>query len=132
LTKAAEADRAARGKLVYEVTLSADRVKFPFDRATLSEDARMAIDETVRPLTEANRGVYLEIEGHTDATGPASYNKVLGQERALAVRNYLHDEAGIALSRMQVISHGSESPVVDNRTRENRAQNRRVVIKVLE
>lgn len=132
MAKATEAEQAAKGKLVYEVTLSADKVTFPFDRATLSEDARRTIDDTVRPLAEANRGVYLEIEGHTDSTGPAPYNKVLGQERALAVRNYLHDQAGIALNRMQVISHGSASPVVDNRTRENRAQNRRVVIKVLE
>jgi len=50
----------------------------------------------------------------------------------MAVRNYLHDQHGIALNRMQVISYGEAKPVADNKTRENRAQNRRVVIKVLE
>src|SRR5438552_292314 len=53
-------------------------------------------------------------------------------ERAEAVRNYVHDQHGIALNRMQVISYGETKPVVDNKTRDHRAQNRRVVIKVLE
>jgi outer membrane protein OmpA-like peptidoglycan-associated protein len=56
----------------------------------------------------------------------------LGEERALAVRNYIHDQHGIALSRMELISYGETKPVVDNKSRANRAQNRRVVIKVLE
>jgi outer membrane protein OmpA-like peptidoglycan-associated protein len=56
----------------------------------------------------------------------------LGEERAVAVRNYIHDQHGIALSRMEVISYGETMPVVDNKSRANRAQNRRVVIKVLE
>ena len=48
------------------------------------------------------------------------------------MRNYIHDQHGIALSRMEVISYGETKPVVDNKSRANRAQNRRVVIKVLE
>ena len=74
----------------------------------------------------------MEIEGHTDAVGPASYNRELGEKRAMAVRDYLHDDLGIALSRIEVISSGEAQPVTDNKTRENRAENRRVVIKVLE
>ena len=132
LDKATEAEKAAKGKLLYSVTLSADQVTFPFNKARISDDARKVIDETVAPLKAENRGVYLEIEGHTDSTGPAEVNHALGQHRALAVRDYLHDEVGIALNRMQVISYGSEAPVVDNKTREHRAQNRRVVIKALE
>ena len=53
-------------------------------------------------------------------------------EVALAVRNYIHDQHGIALSRMELISYGETKPVTDNKSRANRAQNRRVVIKVLE
>jgi outer membrane protein OmpA-like peptidoglycan-associated protein len=76
--------------------------------------------------------VYFEIEGHTDSTGPEAYNEKLGLDRATAVRNYLHDQLGIALNRLEVISYGETKPVVDNKTREHRAQNRRVVINVLE
>jgi len=65
-------------------------------------------------------------------SGPAEYNQKLGEERAMAVRGYLHDQHGIALSRIQVISYGASKPVADNKTPQERARNRRVVIRVLE
>ena len=132
LVRATEAERAAKGKLIYTVTLSNDRVTFPVNRAQVSPEAKALIDEAIAQLKAENRGVFFEIEGHTDSTGPESYNLKLGEERALAVRNYMHDQHGIALSRMELISYGEAKPVVDNKSRANRAQNRRVVIKVLE
>jgi peptidoglycan-associated lipoprotein len=132
MQRATEAERAAKGKLIYTVTLSNDKVKFPVNRALVADDAKAMIDEAVAELKAENRGVYFEIEGHTDSTGADAYNVKLGEERAMAVRNYLHDQHGIALSRMEVISYGESKPVTDNKTRSNRAQNRRVVIKVLE
>ena len=130
--RAEEAERLAKGKLVYQVTLSNDKVTFPKNRARLSDDAKKLVDETVGPIVADNRGAYLEIEGHTDSTGPVSYNRRLGEDRALAVRDYLHDHYQIALNRMAVISYGAAKPVEDNKTRANRAVNRRVVISVLE
>jgi len=132
LQRATDAEKAAKGKLIYTVTLSNDKVTFPKNRATVSADARQVIDEAIGQLKAENKGVYFEIEGHTDSSGPAELNDRLGEERAEAVRNYLHDEHGIALSRMAVISYGEKKPVTDNKTRENRSQNRRVVIDVLE
>jgi outer membrane protein OmpA-like peptidoglycan-associated protein len=132
MSKANDAEKAAKGKLIYTVTLSNDKVTFPLNHAEVGDDAKKVIDEAIQPLAAENRGVYFEIEGYTDSTGPEEYNLKLGQERATAVRNYLHDQLNIALNRMQVISYGEERPVVDNKTRENRAKNRRVVIKVLE
>jgi peptidoglycan-associated lipoprotein len=130
--KATAAETMAKGKLIYTVTLSDDKVRFPVNHAEISDEARKVIDETVEPLATENRGVYFEIEGHTDSTGPVELNRGLGEQRALAVRDYLHDKIGIALNRMAVISYGDSAPVVDNKTREHRAQNRRVVIKALE
>ncbi len=132
MVKATEAEKAAKGKLIYTVTLSNDKVTFPLNRAEVSDDAKKVIDEAIGQLAQENKGVYFEIEGHTDSTGPSEYNAKLGEDRAMAVRNYLHDQHNIALNRMQVISYGETRPVVDNKTRDNRAQNRRVVIKVLE
>lgn len=132
MNKANDAEKAAKGKLIYSVTLSNDKVTFPLNRAEVSDDAKKVLDETIGPLAAENRGVYFEIEGHTDSTGPKEYNVKLGEERALAVRDYLHAQDQIALNRIQVISYGEDQPVVDNKTRANRAQNRRVVIKVLE
>jgi outer membrane protein OmpA-like peptidoglycan-associated protein len=131
-SKAVDAEKAAKGKLIYTVTLSNDKVTFPVNRAAVSDDAKLMIDEAIAQLKAENRGVFFEIEGHTDATGPEEYNQKLGEERAAAVRNYLHDQHGIALSRLEVISYGEGKPLVDNKTRDNRALNRRVVIKVLE
>lgn len=132
MTKAEEAEKAAKGKLIYTVTLSSDKVTFPLNRSVVSDDAKKLIDDAIAELKAENRGVYFEIEGHTDSTGPDAYNLKLGEDRAEAVRNYLHDQHGIALNRIQVISYGESKPVVDNKTKANRAQNRRVVIKVLE
>jgi peptidoglycan-associated lipoprotein len=132
MSKAEEAEKAAKGKIIYTVTLSNDKVTFPFNRAAVADDAKAMIDEAIAQLKAENKGVYFEIEGHTDGVGSKEYNHTLGEERAMAVRNYLHDQHAIALNRISVISYGEDQPVVDNKTKANRAQNRRVVIKVLE
>jgi outer membrane protein OmpA-like peptidoglycan-associated protein len=133
MTRAQEAERAAKGKLIYTVALTSDKVRFPFDKAEISDEAKALIDEAVVPLVKANRGVYLEIEGHTDSTGVAAYNFQLGEKRAVAVRDYIAKTQLVALNRLSVISYGEEKPAVDNaKTREDRLQNRRVVIRVLE
>jgi len=132
MAKAGEAEQAAKGKLVYTLTVSNDKVQFPFAKSELSDEAKALIDDEIGPLVQKNAGVWFEIEGHTDATGDAAYNMVLGEERAMAVRDYLAKAHGIALSRLEVISYGEDEPVADNKTRDGRAQNRRVVIRVLE
>lgn len=132
LTKATEAERAAKGKLIYTVTLSNDKVTFSVNKAEVSDDAKQVIDQAIAELKAENRGVFFEIEGHTDSSGPDEYNQKLGEERAQAVRNYLHDQHGIALNRLEVISYGKGKPVADNKTKAGRAQNRRVVINILE
>ena len=132
MTKAQEAERAAKGKLIYTVTLSNDKVRFPVNKAEISPEAKALIDEAVGPLVKENRGVWFEIEGHTDNTGEAAYNFKLGEERAMAVRDYIAKKDSIALSRLNVISYGEEKPVAENKTRDERAQNRRVVIRILE
>lgn len=132
LQRATEAERAAKGKLIYTVTLSNDKVTFPVNRFEISDEAKAIIDEAITPFKQENRGVFFEVEGHTDATGPDAYNLRLGEDRAEAVRNYLRDQHGIGLSRIEVMSYGESRPVVDNKTKENRGVNRRVVIKVLE
>jgi len=132
MLKAQDADKAAKGKLVYTVTLSNDKVRFPVNKAEISDEAKALIDGAVAPLVQANQGVFFEIEGHTDNTGDAAYNFKLGEERAMAVRDYIAKKDSIALSRLSVISYGEDKPVVDNKTREDRAQNRRVVIRILE
>jgi len=77
------------------------------------------------------KGAFFEIEGHTDNVGDKMYNQKLGQERADQVKMYLYSQHQIPLHRINVISYGEDKPVGDNKTKEGRAQNRRVVIRVL-
>ncbi|MFC5374124.1 OmpA family protein [Brevundimonas faecalis] len=130
LQRANAAHKLAEGKFLYEVVLADDSVKFPVNRDALSPEAESRLGELVQRLKAENRNVYLEIQGHTDASGDAHQNELLGQSRAESVRRFLSDQ-GIALNRMATISYGATKPVAPNNTRDGRAQNRRVAIVVL-
>lgn len=129
--RAAALERDAR-KLMFEVVLSDDKGKFQFGQSGLSPEAQAAVDQAAQQFkAQADRTVWIEIEGHTDNVGEAAYNEALGLQRAEAVKRYLHEKHNVPLHKMNVISYGEEKPVAPNTTRDGRAQNRRVVIKVL-
>jgi outer membrane protein OmpA-like peptidoglycan-associated protein len=130
LERAQAAGKLAEGKFIFSLVLSDDAAKFPVNRHELSPEAMKALDTFAGRLKAENKNVYLEIQGHTDSTGPDSYNYKLGEARAEAVRRYLNKQ-GIALNRMSTISYGKDEPVDSNKTREGRAKNRRVVVIVL-
>lgn len=131
-SKLDEVKKAAEGKLIFEEVLKNDEAKFKFDQWELSDEAKASLDDFVEMLIEQDKGVYLEIQGHTDNTGKEEWNLILGKRRAEAVMEYLHKNYNIPLHRMEIISYGSEAPIAENSTREGRAQNRRVVILVYE
>lgn len=128
--KAAEVEKTTR-KIVYEVVLSEDSGGFKFGTAVLPDEAKASIDDMVQKLLADPKGAYFEIEGHTDNVGSPETNKALGLARAEAVKQYLYDQYKIPLFRINVISYGEDKPAADNKTKEGRAQNRRVVIRVL-
>ena len=130
LQRATAAGKLAEGKFLYSMVLSDDSVKFPVDGTKLSPEAQTRLMDFVQKLKADNRNVYIEIQGHTDASGPPSYNQQLGEKRAEAVRRYMNEQ-GVALNRMATISYGDEAPVAPNNTKAGRAQNRRVVMVVL-
>ncbi len=132
LDRAIEAGKLAEGKLLFETVLSDDKVRFGFDRADLGDEARQALADFAAQLKDANENVFIEIQGHTDATGSDDYNLKLGEERAQAVRRELNRSHGLPLHRMSVISYGEAEPVASNSNREERARNRRVVLVVLQ
>jgi outer membrane protein OmpA-like peptidoglycan-associated protein len=126
------AEEAAKGRLIWSVTLSDDSVRFSFDQASVPSEAAALLDDLIAKIKSYGKAVYIEIEGHTDSTGGEEYNLDLGEKRAWAVRDYMSKSGGIPLHAMSVISYGESQPVADNGTPEGRAQNRRVVIRVLE
>ncbi|HEK85294.1 MAG: OmpA family protein [Candidatus Saccharicenans sp.] len=130
--KIEEVKTLVKGNLVMKATLSNNEAKFAFNSAELTAEAKAAIDRFVQKLIEENKGVYLEIQGHTDNVGPEEVNQLLSQKRAEAVMMYLYKTYHIPLYRMAAIGLGSSTPIADNSTREGRAKNRRVEILVYE
>jgi outer membrane protein OmpA-like peptidoglycan-associated protein len=129
-TKFDAIDKASK-RLVYEVVLSEDQGNFKFGKTVLPDEAKQRLDQMVAQLKQDPKAIYLEIEGHTDNVGDKRINEKIGMERAEAVKRYLYEQYQIPLHKMNVISYGEEKPVAPNKTRDGRAQNRRVVIKVL-
>ena len=118
-------------RLIYEVTLSEDEGNFTFNGATLPDAAKARLDQMVNQLKADPKGIFIEIEGHTDNVGAAAYNEHLGLERADTVKRYLYEQHQVPLHKINVISYGEDKPVAPNKTRAGRAQNRRVVVRVL-
>jgi len=127
----ADAIEKASKRLVYEVVLSEDKGNFKFGKAAVPEDAKGELDQLVAQLKAEPNGAYIEIEGHTDNAGPKDLNYKLGMERAESVKRYLYEQHQVPLHKINVISYGEDKPIAPNKTRDGRAQNRRVVIKVL-
>jgi outer membrane protein OmpA-like peptidoglycan-associated protein len=122
---------AAARKLVFEVTLSEDQGNFAFGKTELPDAAKMRLDQLVQQLKADTKNIFIEIEGHTDNVGSPLVNERIGMERAEAVKRYLYEQHQIPLHKINVISYGEEKPVAPNNTRDGRAQNRRVVVKIL-
>jgi len=122
---------AASRRLIYEVTLSEDQGNFAFNKAVLPDEAKARLDKMVTELKADPKAIWIELEGHTDNRGTPEINNKVGLERAEAVKRYLYEQHQIPLFKINVISYGEEKPIAPNNTRDGRAQNRRVVIKVL-
>ena len=131
LNRANEAGKLAKGKFLYEVTLTDNDVKFGFNKYALSDEAKAALDGFASKIKQQNQNVYVEIQGHTDNVGSDKVNLELGYKRAEQVLRYLNTEQGFALHRMNVISYGKFKPIADNNTKDGRAQNRRVTLVVM-
>jgi peptidoglycan-associated lipoprotein len=129
-SKADAVDKATK-RLVYEVVLSEDEGNFKFAKTVLPDEAKAALDQLVTSLKADPKGAYFEIEGHTDNVGDPLTNERIGLARAESVKRYLYEQHQIPLFKMNVISYGEVKPIAPNKTRDGRAQNRRVVIKVL-
>jgi outer membrane protein OmpA-like peptidoglycan-associated protein len=129
-SKADDFDKAYK-RLVYTVVLSEDDGQFKSGKTVLPDEAKAKLDELVTKLKADPNGAFFEVEGHTDAFGSRDMNEKIGLDRAEAVKRYLFEQHQIPLHRINVISYGMDKPVASNKTREGRALNRRVVIRVL-
>jgi len=102
-------------------------IYFDNDRAALKLGAEKVLIQMVI-LMKNNPDLAIEIQGHTDNTGPADHNLDLSTRRAETVKSFLLTY-GIEARRMVSKGYGEEKPVAPNDTEEGRAMNRRVELR---
>ncbi|ROT44985.1 outer membrane protein OmpA [Pusillimonas sp. NJUB218] len=111
-----------------KVVLNADTF-FDFDKATLKPAGRQVLDQVAAQAQSLNLETVIAV-GHTDSIGTEQYNMGLSQRRANTVKNYLVSK-GIDANRIYAEGKGEAQPIASNKTREGRAQNRRVEIEIV-
>lgn len=105
-------------------------VHFKFDSYQLTPEAKESLDQLASQIKDRDNFI-LEIQGFADWIGSDAYNNQLTQKRAESVRRYLAEQHNIPLFRTHILGFGEIRPVADNKTREGRAENRRVEIRLL-
>lgn len=105
-------------------------VHFKFDSYELTPETKESLDQLASQIKDRENFI-LEIQGFADWVGNDAYNNQLTQKRADAVRRYFAEQYNIALFRMHILGFGKIRPVADNTTRQGRAENRRVEIRLL-
>ena len=108
-------------------------ILFAFDSAVLKPNGKLILDDILNKVVNKAGShefiKHIQIVGHTDSTGTEEYNQQLSDNRARSVANYLI-EKGLSIEKITAKGEGELKPAVPNDTRENRAQNRRVVITI--
>jgi len=102
---------------------------FQFDKYKLTNDAKQDLDKLVSDV-QPDKRFFIAVEGYTDSTGSRTYNEALSRKRADAVVEYLVAKHDIPIYRVHMIGLGPEKPVDEAHSRDARAKNRRVEVKV--
>lgn len=103
------------------------KVLFALNKAILTPEALELLGK-VATFLQKNPQYVVEIQGHTDSTGPMAWNMQLSEMRAAAVKENLI-QRGIDGGRLTTRGLGPNEPVAPNNTAEGRAKNRRVDFK---
>src|SRR5215831_7038495 len=104
-------------------------VPFKFDKYALTDEAKTDLDKLASDV-KSDKRFFIAVEGYTDKTGARAYNEALSRRRADAVVQYLVAKHEIPIYRIHMIGLGDEKPVDEGKTRDARAKNRRVEVKV--
>ena len=107
-----------------------DKVQFETGSATVKPVSFPLLDEVAKVMKDNAQIEEVEIDGHTDSTGAADFNRKLSQQRAESVRTYLIGK-GVEAKRLVAKGFGPDKPIADNSTDAGREQNRRVEFNIL-
>jgi len=105
-------------------------VKFGFNKDNLTPKSMEALDQLAGSIA-STKGYIIALEGSTDSVGSAEYNYDLSQRRANAVIQYLASKYSVPAHKIYVIGLGKDKPVETNNTKQGRADNRRVDVRLM-
>jgi OOP family OmpA-OmpF porin len=114
-----------RHKLLEEGKFSTTGILFDFQSAVIKPESYAVVKE-IAGVLQQNGGVKIKIFGHTSSDGDDKANMELSQKRAAAVKELLVNEFSITGDRIETEGKGETQPIADNKTKEGKAQNRRV------
>jgi outer membrane protein OmpA-like peptidoglycan-associated protein len=103
-------------------------VLFKFNSDKLSDEAKQQLDQLASGRVGSMKRYFIAIQGFTDKIGSAAHNLDLSRRRAAAVQTYLVAQHSIPVYRIQIVGLGKEKPINDEKTRDDRAKNRRVEV----
>jgi outer membrane protein OmpA-like peptidoglycan-associated protein len=109
--------------------ISTAPIYFKFGRSVLGKDEQAKLDDAIQKLASM-KGYLIEVEGFADRTGNVEYNRELSRKRADAVVHYLAVEHNIPLRSIRELGVGADFPDANNKTRDDRKENRRVDVKI--
>jgi OmpA-OmpF porin, OOP family len=104
-------------------------VPFKFDKYQLNDEGKQELDKLATDV-KSDKRFFIAVEGYTDKTGSKAYNEALSRRRADSVMQYLVAKHDVPVYRIHMIGLGQERPVDEGKTRDARAKNRRVEVKV--
>ncbi len=107
------------------IKVTFNNVTFESNKADLKPEFASQLESLAKALTASAPEATLIVRGHSDASGSATYNRVLSEKRATSVKTFLITQ-GVQSNRVSSEGLGESSPVASNASPEGRAQNRRV------
>jgi outer membrane protein OmpA-like peptidoglycan-associated protein len=112
------------------VLISAHGFQFPPGQSEIQANNFPLMNKIIRAINNFPKA-YIEVAGHTDSMGDDLSNQLLSESRAEKVAKFLHEVGEIASNRIMSRGFGETRPVATNETREGRAENRRVEIRII-
>ncbi len=123
-------DAAPKGVRVTDTSIEiAEKIYFETGKAVILPQSFSILNSVAQAMKDYDQ-IRIEVQGHTDSDGSASYNRKLSDSRANSVRQYLI-EAGIDATRLEAKGYGEDKPIDTNATDEGKERNRRVEFKII-
>ncbi len=106
--------------------MSSSHIRFRYNKSLIKATSLGLLDK-ISDIINSCKPLKIEIGGHTDSDGSASYNQKLSAKRAQSVKKYLVSR-GVEANRLSTKGYGETKPIASNKTEAGKKQNRRIEI----